>query len=58
MGSYGDAELSELVVLYLLDLLTKEFHEQIIRLYRDDGSSCFENISGPDSAKIKKNVFI
>ena len=44
MGSYDDAELCELVRLYLLDLLTKEFGKQNISLYRDDGLSCFENI--------------
>ena len=55
MGSYDGAELCELVGLYLLDLLTKEFGKQNIGLYRDDGLSCFENISGPDSEKIKKN---
>ena len=48
MGSYDGAELCELVGLYLLDLLTKEFGKQNIGLYRDDGLSCFENISGPD----------
>ena len=57
MGSYDGAELCELVGLYLLDLLTKEFGKQNIGLYRDDGLSCFENISGPDSEKIKKNLF-
>ena len=57
MGSYDGAELCELVGLYLLDLLTKEFGKQNIGLYRDDGLSCFENISGPDSEKIKKKIF-
>ena len=56
MGSYDGGELCELVGLYLLDLLTKEFGKQNIGLYRDDGLSCFENISGPDSEKIKKNL--
>ena len=42
------AELCELLGLYLLDILTKEFGKQNIGLYRDDGSSYFENISGPD----------
>ena len=57
MGSYDGAELCELVGLYLLDLITKEFGKQNIGLYRDDGLSCFENISGPDSEKIKKKLF-
>ena len=49
MGTYDGAELCELVGLYLLDLLTKEFGKQNIGLYRDDDLSCFENISCPDS---------
>ena len=57
MGSYDGAELCELVRLYLLDLLTKEFVKQNIGLYRDDGLSCFENISGPHSEKMKKKLF-
>ena len=57
MGSYDGAELCELVGLYLLDLLTKEIGKQKIGLYREDGFSCFENISGPDSEKIKTKLF-
>ena len=57
MGSYYRAELCELVDLYLVDLLTKDFGKQNIGLYRDDGLSCFENISGPDSEKIEKKLF-
>ena len=57
MGSYDGAELCELVGLYLLDILTKKFGKQNIGLYRYDGLSCFENISGPDSEKIKKKLF-
>ena len=57
MVSYDGAELCELVGFYLLDLLTKEFGKQNIGSYRDDGLSCFENISGSDSEKIKKKLF-
>ena len=57
MGSYDGAELCELVGLYHLDLLTEEFGKQNIGLYRDDGLSCFENISGPDAEKIKRKLF-
>ena len=55
--SYDGAELCELVGLYLLDLITKKFGKQNIGLYRDDGLSCFENISGADSENIKKKLF-
>ena len=56
MGSYDGAELCELVGLYLLDLLAKEFDKKYFGLYRDDGLGCFENISGPDSERIKKKI--
>ena len=57
MGSYDGAELYELLGLYLLELLPKEFGKQNIGLYRDDGLSCFENISGLDSEKLEKKLF-
>ena len=54
MGSYDGAEVCQLVGLYLLNLLTNEFGKGNIGLYRDDDLSCFQNISDPDSEKIKK----
>ena len=56
MGSYDGAEVYQLVGLYLLNLLTNEFGKGNIGLYRDDGLSCFQNISDPDSEKIKKKM--
>ena len=56
MGSYDGADVCELVGLYLLNLLTNEFGKHNIGLYRDDDLSCFQNISGPDSEKIKKKM--
>ena len=56
MGSYDGAELWELVGLSLLDLLAKEFDKKYFGLYRDDGLGGFENISGPDSERIKKKI--
>ena len=49
--------MRELVGVYLLDPLTKEFGKHNIGLNRDDGLTCFENISGSDSGKIKKKLF-
>ena len=49
MGSYDGCEVCELLVLCLLNLLTNEFGKPNIGLYRDDGVSCFQDISGPDS---------
>ena len=56
MGSYYRAEVCGLAGLYLLKLLTNEFGKNYIGLYRDDGFSCFQNISGPDSEKIKNKM--
>ena len=56
MGSFDGAEVCELVGLYLLDILRQEFGENKIDLYRDDGLSCFQDLSGPESKKIKKKL--
>ena len=53
MGSFDGAEVCELVGLYLLDILRKEFRDNKTGLYRDDGLSCFQNLSVPESEKIK-----
>ena len=54
--SYDGAEGCELVGLYLLNLLTNVFGKYNTSLYTDDGLSCFQNISGLDSQKIKKRM--
>ena len=56
MDSFDEAEVCELVGLYLLDILRKEFGDNKIGSYRDDGLSCFQNLSGPESEKIKKKL--
>ena len=56
MGSYDRAEMCELVELYLLNLLTIEFGKKNIDFYREDDLSYFQNISGPDSERIKKKM--
>ena len=56
MGSFDGAEVCELVELYLLDILRKDFGENKIGFYRDDELSCFRNISGPESPKIEKKI--
>ena len=42
--------------LYILDIPTKEFGHDKIGLYRDDGLGCFQNLSGPESEKVKKKL--
>ena len=48
--------MCELVELYLLNLLTIEFGKKNIDFYRDNDLSYIQNISGPDSERIKKKM--
>ena len=56
MGSFDGAEICELVGLYLLYNMKSEFPELNCGLYRDDGLAYVENISGPQSDRLRKNV--
>ena len=56
MGSYERAEVCELVRLYILHILTKEFGHYKIGLHRDDELGCFQNLSGPEPEKVKKKL--
>ena len=55
MGSYGGAEICELVGLYILHLLDKEFGADCFGLCRDDGLGCLKNLSGPENKTPEKN---
>ena len=44
-------------VCELSNILKSEFGGKNIRLYRDDGLSCFENKSGPELEKIEKKIY-
>ena len=57
MGSFDGVEVCEIVKLYLEDILRKEFCDNKIGLYRDDGLICFMTLSYPESEKIKKKNF-
>ena len=58
MDSFDGAEVCELVGLYLRDMviIKLEVGDNKIDLYRDDGLSCFQNLSGLESEKIKKKL--
>ena len=56
MGSFDEAEVCELVELYLLHILVTKFGKESISLYSDDGLSCFQNHTGPALEKIKKKL--
>ena len=57
IGSFDRAEVCELVGLYPLDILRKEFGDNRIGLHSDDRLSCFQNLSGLESKKIKKKLW-
>ena len=54
MGAYNDTEVCELIGIFLLNLLGRQYDTKIIGLYRDDGLSIFFYFSGPQVGKIKK----
>ena len=56
IGSYDRAKVCDLVGLYILDILTKEFGHNKIGLYRDDELGCFQNLPGAESEKVKKKL--
>ena len=47
MGAYYGAEVCELIGIFLLNLLGRQYDTKNIGLYRDDGLSIFKNCSGP-----------
>ena len=55
MGAYDGAEVCELVGSYILHQLGSKYKKENLGLYRDDGLAIFENISGPEAERIKKD---
>ena len=56
MGSFDGAEICELVGVYILIVLGEKYGKERVGLYRDHGLAYFENISGPQAEKIRKDV--
>ena len=56
MGSFDEAEVCELVGLYLLDKLSKLLGKDNVGLYRNDGLAAVKNTSGPVLDKMRKNI--
>ena len=56
MGAYDDAEVCELIGIFLLNLLGWQYDAKNIGLYRDDGLSISKNCSGLQMEKIKKHL--
>ena len=55
-GAYDEAEVCELIVIFLLNLLGRQCDTKNIGLYREDGSSIFKNFSGTQMEKIKTQI--
>ena len=55
MGAYDGAEVCELVGSFILYQLGSKYESKDIGLYRDDGLAVFENVSGPEAERIKKD---
>ena len=55
MGSFGGAELCQLVSLYVPHILGEKYEKNRIGLYRDDGLACLGYASGPQADRIRKD---
>ena len=53
--TYDDAEVCELVGIFILNQICEKYNKNDVGLYWDDGLAVFKNISGPESERIKKN---
>ena len=56
MGSFGGAEICELVGFYIIDQLSNILPVESFGLYRDNGLAILSGISGPDTDQIIKNI--
>ena len=54
MGRFDDAELWQLVGLYILHILGGKYGKHRIGFYRDDGLASFGYTSGPHADRIRK----
>ena len=56
MGAYDGTEVCELIGIFLLNLLGRQYDTKNIGLYRGDGLSIFNNCSDPQMEKIQKHL--
>ena len=56
MGSYDDAEICELVGIFILKLLEDKINKQNIGLYRDDGLMILRNANGKKTDRTRKYI--
>ena len=55
-GAYDGAEVCELVVTYMLNMLSKIYNKNDFALYRVDGLAVLKSKSRPHSEQVKKNI--
>ena len=56
VGASDGREVCELIGIFLLNLLRRQYDTKNIGLYRDDGFSMFKNCGGPQMEQIKKHL--
>ena len=56
MGSYDSSQITELVGLYILNILTRIISPEQLGLYCDDGLIYIPNSNGPISSSIQKKI--
>ena len=56
MGSFQDAEVCQIVGLFMLDMLSKLFEKNYIGLYRENALSIFRNYNSHQSDKVGKDL--
>ena len=56
MGAYDEAEVCELIGIFMLSLLSKHINENHIILYRDDGLAILKNTRGPEAEKLLSKI--
>ena len=56
MGAYDGAEVCEIVVIYMLNLLPKKYNKNNFGLCSDDGLAVLRNKSGVQTEQVKKNI--
>ena len=56
MGCFDEADVCELVGVYILHLLRTVMRKENVGLYRDDGLSILQNSSGPEIERKRKQT--
>ena len=56
MGSFDSAGIYELVGLFLLFELMKQYGKDCVGLYQDDGFAVFQNMSGPEADRTRNRI--